>query len=79
MPVRRARRARTDVRSGGLGGGWRREQIELARIAPAHVGQQPPRVALVEAEQKVLLERVAAWLPDGVKPVLMGDRFYGSP
>ncbi|MBB4266900.1 hypothetical protein GGD89_002536, partial [Roseospira visakhapatnamensis] len=35
--------------------------------------------ALGFAEQKVLLERVAAWLPDGVKPVLMGDRFYGSP
>lgn len=31
------------------------------------------------AEQAVLLDRVARWLPDGVKPVLMGDRFYGSP
>lgn len=35
--------------------------------------------ALGFAEQRTLLERVAAWLPDGVKPVLMGDRFYGSP
>lgn len=35
--------------------------------------------ALGFAEQRALLERVAAWLPDGVKPVLMGDRFYGSP
>jgi len=31
------------------------------------------------AEQKEVLERVAAWLPDGAKPVLMGDRFYGTP
>lgn len=31
------------------------------------------------AEQVILLERVAGWLPEGVTPVLMGDRFYGSP
>lgn len=31
------------------------------------------------AEQRALLERVASWLPAGVRPVLMGDRFYGSP
>ncbi len=30
------------------------------------------------AEQAILLERIAGWLPDGAKPVLMGDRFYGS-
>lgn len=35
--------------------------------------------ALGFAEQAVLLERVAGWLPAGVRPVLMGDRFYGSP
>lgn len=31
------------------------------------------------AEQVILLERIAGWLPEGVTPVLMGDRFYGSP
>lgn len=30
-------------------------------------------------DQEILLERIAAWLPPGVKPVLMGDRFYGHP
>lgn len=31
------------------------------------------------AEQRQLLEQVAAWVPAGVRPVLMGDRFYGGP
>ena len=31
------------------------------------------------SEQRRLLDTVAAWVPDGVRPVLMGDRFYGSP
>src|SRR5215211_5228098 len=31
------------------------------------------------AEQRAALDRVAARLPAGVRPVLMGDRFYGSP
>src|SRR5215210_8333755 len=31
------------------------------------------------AEQREVLDRVAALLPEGVRPVLMGDRFYGSP
>ncbi len=31
------------------------------------------------SEQRRLLQTVAAWLPNGVRPVLMGDRFYGSP
>jgi len=31
------------------------------------------------SEQRRLLQIVAGWLPDGVRPVLMGDRFYGSP
>src|SRR4051812_9054111 len=31
------------------------------------------------AEQRAALDRVAALLPAGVRPVLMGDRFYGSP
>src|SRR3954464_1036487 len=31
------------------------------------------------AEQRAALDRVAALLPAGAKPVLMGDRFYGSP
>jgi hypothetical protein len=31
------------------------------------------------AEQRQALEAVAALLPEGSKPVLMGDRFYGSP
>jgi Transposase DDE domain len=30
-------------------------------------------------EQRAALDRVAALLPAGVRPVLMGDRFYGSP
>lgn len=29
--------------------------------------------------QKALLDVVAAWLPEGVKPCLMADRFYGTP
>src|SRR5206468_11072982 len=31
------------------------------------------------AERRAALDRVAALLPAGVRPVLMGDRFYGSP
>ena len=31
------------------------------------------------AEQKVLLDQLRALLPEGVKLVLMGDRFYGTP
>jgi hypothetical protein len=31
------------------------------------------------AEQREVLEAVARLLPEGVKPVVMGDRFYGSP
>src|SRR4051794_38107425 len=31
------------------------------------------------AEQRAALDRVAALLPAGVRPGLMGDRFYGSP
>src|SRR5690349_11105633 len=31
------------------------------------------------AEQRAALDRIAALLPAGVRPVLMGDRFYGSP
>ena len=31
------------------------------------------------AEQREALEVVAGLLPEGVRPVLMGDRFYGSP
>jgi hypothetical protein len=31
------------------------------------------------AEQREALEAVAALLPEGIRPVLMGDRFYGSP
>src|SRR3982750_3341432 len=31
------------------------------------------------AEQRAALDRVAALLPAGVRPVLRGDRFYGSP
>ena len=31
------------------------------------------------AEQREALEAVAGLLPEGVKPVLMGDRFYGTP
>src|SRR5215211_4333595 len=31
------------------------------------------------AEQRAALDRVAALLPAGVRPVVMGDRFYGSP
>src|SRR4051812_49698561 len=30
-------------------------------------------------EQRAALYRVAALLPEGVRPVLLGDRFYGSP
>jgi hypothetical protein len=31
------------------------------------------------AEQRQALEAVARLLPEGVRPVLMGDRFYGTP
>ena len=31
------------------------------------------------AEQREALEAARAMLPEGAKPVLMGDRFYGSP
>ena len=31
------------------------------------------------AEQRAALDRIAALLPAGVRPVLLGDRFYGSP
>ena len=31
------------------------------------------------AEQREVLDRVAALLPEAVRPVLMGDRLYGSP
>src|SRR4051794_38130011 len=31
------------------------------------------------AEQRAALDRVAALLPEGIRPVVMGDRFYGSP
>jgi hypothetical protein len=31
------------------------------------------------AEQRTALEAVARLLPTGIRPVLMGDRFYGSP
>lgn len=31
------------------------------------------------AEQREALEAVLAMLPEGIAPVLMGDRFYGSP
>lgn len=37
------------------------------------------RGAIGFAAQRQALEAVAAILPAGVKPVLMGDRFYGSP
>src|SRR3954467_11076141 len=30
-------------------------------------------------EQRAALDRVAALLPEGVRAVVMGDRFYGSP
>src|SRR4051794_11248999 len=30
-------------------------------------------------EQRAALATVAALLPEGVRPTLMGDRFYGSP
>ena len=31
------------------------------------------------AEQRTALEAVARLLPTGIRPVLIGDRFYGSP
>lgn len=37
------------------------------------------RGAIGFAEQRQALLAVAAILPEGIKPVLMGDRFYGSP
>ena len=37
------------------------------------------RGAIGFAEQRAALELVVALLPAGAKPVLMGDRFYGSP
>lgn len=37
------------------------------------------RGAIGFAEQRPALDAVAAVLPAGVRPVLMGDRFYGSP
>lgn len=29
-------------------------------------------------EQKLLLEVVCSWLPEGCKPMLAGDRLYGT-
>lgn len=37
------------------------------------------RGAIGFAEQRAALEAVLAVLPEGAEPVLMGDRFYGSP
>ena len=37
------------------------------------------RGAIGFAEQRAALEAVLPLLPEGAKPVLMGDRFYGSP
>ena len=37
------------------------------------------RGAIGFAEQRLALDAVAGVLPAGVRPVLMGDRFYGSP
>lgn len=60
---------------------------EVLMVAVAFGGRALPLAWLVRetggaigfAEQRALLEQVAAWLPTGVRPVLMGDRFYGGP
>ena len=39
----------------------------------------PGRGAIGFVEQGETLEAVARLLPEGARPVLMGDRFYGTP
>lgn len=65
----------------------RRHRHEMLMVAVRVGGRALPLTWLVRktagaigfAEQVTVLERVAGWLPEGVTPVLMGDRFYGSP
>lgn len=60
---------------------------EVLMVAVAIAGRALPLAWLVRetsgaigfAEQREVLDQVAAWLPAGVRPVLMGDRFYGGP
>lgn len=60
---------------------------EVLMVAVAVGGRALPLAWLVRetsgaigfADQRQVLEQVAGWLPQGVRPVLMGDRFYGSP
>lgn len=65
----------------------RRHRHEMLMVAARIGGRALPLAWVVRktegaigfSDQRRLLEAVAEWLPDGVRPVLMGDRFYGSP
>jgi len=50
-----------------------------ARALPLAWRVRKTQGAIGFGEQRAALDRVAALLPAGVRPVLMGDRFYGSP
>src|SRR3954471_3607256 len=54
----------------------RKSSRRLTRRCPVALQTQG---AIGFAEQRAALEAVARLLPAGAKPVLMGDRFYGSP
>jgi len=63
-------------------------EMQQAVVVAARVGERSlplawrvkkTQGAIGFAEQREALEVVAGLLPEGVRPVLMGDRFYGSP
>src|SRR4051795_2541128 len=49
------------------------------RALPLTWRVQETQGAIGFAEQREALQAVARLLPTGIRPVLMGDRFYGSP
>lgn len=63
-------------------------EMQQAVVVAARIGERSlplawrvkkTQGAIGFAEQREALEAVAGLLPEGVRPVLMGDRFYGSP
>src|ERR671939_217705 len=63
------------------------ERHQVVMVAVRLGGRALPLIGRVKetqgaigfAEQRTALEAVARLLPTGIRPVLMGDRFYGSP
>src|SRR3954469_14849677 len=59
---------------------WGRVRVRLGgRALPLAWRVKETQGAIGFAEQRAALEAAARLLPAGTKPVLMGDRFYGSP